>query len=74
MVYPEALNAPEPYAPSHELLSTRDSDSPWMICWHVKHYFYWIFTGSKGDYGRRWKPLEMGEWWDGWDSNPGPKP
>jgi hypothetical protein len=18
--------------------------------------------------------LEVGEWWDGWDSNPGPKP
>jgi hypothetical protein len=40
-----------------------------MINSPVKHYFYWNFLGPVDGNGLRRKSLEMGEWWDGWDSN-----
>ena len=45
-----------------------------MIYSPVRLYFYLIFLRFLDDYGRPWTTFDVGEWWDGWDSNPGPKP
>jgi CheY-like chemotaxis protein len=60
--------------PALESLSTRESGRPWMINSPVRRYFCLNFLNEVDANGRRWKSLEMGGWWDGWDSNPGPKP
>jgi hypothetical protein len=59
---------------SIELLSTGESGRPWQVDSPVKRYFLLSFLNVLDGTGRRWKSLEMEDWWDGWDSNPGPKP
>jgi hypothetical protein len=60
--------------PSTYSLSTTVCGRSWTIKMRPTRYFYYILFSSWDGYGRHRKSLEMGEWWDGWDSNPGPKP
>ena len=39
-----------------------------------KSFFLLVFIDFADDFGRCRKSAGKGEWWDGWDSNPGPKP